>query len=305
MEVAMTSREFSVIILTAGMLISTTVHAQIENSGTAGGRACVVTTRDGLRIDGVEIGWNSDTLLLLTPDGVHVRVPSTSILTLERLRQAPRSVQGSSASAARVGDGHRASNALNRTKRGSPNLFITPTGYPESAWETRLGLHEIFFPTAAFGIAGYGTIQAGTSVFPDVHAKFLHGTVKVTPIAGESGAVSAGATWVKLDDRSTLAPFLIGTVNAGGASGNHITVGVGYQVEEEDYFLVSGIELPVSESFRIMTELFLVREGRKSSYVIPGMRFQAGRFDIDVGVILPLQRFLIGYIPWIGASVVI
>jgi hypothetical protein len=298
----MTCREFTGIAMLCMMFLSVTLNAQISSQPGAHGSRCMITTTDGLTIDGQESGWNADTLILTTRDGVEVRIPSSSILSLTR---TPALDQGPSASQSAGRDVGVINPAIPRSHRGSPNLYLTPTAYPESAGDVRLGLHEVFFPTAAYGLAGYVTVQGGTSIMPHAEGQLLHMTVKITPLTAQQGALAAGFTYFSADDYTTTVPFLVGTVNLGGPRGNYLTCGVGYQTDEEDYFMIAGIELPVSDHVRLMTELFLIRDQRQISYCTPGVRLQAGHFDIDLGVILPMQMDRLKFLPWIGASIIL
>ncbi|MCZ7554854.1 MAG: hypothetical protein M5R41_00445 [Bacteroidia bacterium] len=298
----MTCREFTGIAMLCMMFLGATMNAQNNNQRDAHSARCTITSTDGLTIEGQESGWSADTLILTTRDGVEVRIPSSSILALTRILTPD---QEQSASHSAVSGVSVLNPQIPRSRRGSPNLYLIPTAYPESAGDLRLGLQEVFFPTIAYGIAGYVTIQGGTSVFPDADGQLLHTTLKVTPFTTTFGAISAGFTYFTADEYSTTAPFLVGTVNLGGPRGNYLTCGMGYQSDEEDYFMVAGIDLPVSDHVRLMTELFLIRDQRQISYCTPGVRLQAGAFDIDLGVILPLQMEPLEFLPWIGASIVL
>ena len=299
----MTCRELTGILIVCTMLSIGTMNAQpVAHDSTV----YTVTTREGMRVDGRLQGWISDTLTLITLDGVTVRIPASSIVHQGRrgapqVPDSPQPQQSTSTPKAEV-EGNL---PPDRNRGGSPSLFLIPTAYPERAGDIRLGLHEIFFPTVGYGIAGYGTVQGGTAIFPETPGVFFHGTLKVSPLSGPLGALAVGVTLVSIDDALSTVPFLVSTINLGGERGNYLTCGAGYQSEEQDYFMVAGLDLPVSDHVRIVSEMFLIREGRKISYVTPGVRLQAGQFDIDLGVILPLKDGWMEFLPWIGASVVL
>lgn len=298
----MTCRESAGIAMLCMVLISATMYAQTEQPAQESGTRCTVTTRDGMHLEGTEVGWEADTLILQTDDGVKARIPSSSILAMAR-GAAPTSQPADESSTEEGGVG--IATGIPRSHRGSPNLFMIPTAYSERAGDVRLGLHEVFFPTVAYGLAGYATLQGGTAVFPESEGFFYHTTLKVTPIEAKHGALAAGITLVSLDDRFSTVPFVTGTVNMGGERGYYLTCGAGYQSDEKDYFMTAGLDLPVSDHVRIVTELFLIREQRQISYCTPGVRLQAGSFDIDLGVILPLSKEPFEFLPWIGASVLL
>ncbi len=302
----MTCRELTGVIIACVTLSIGTMSAQSSLPASTDSTMYTVTTREGMLVEGNLQGWISDTLVLKTRDGVTARIPASSIMNLSHGRTPvpPRATEaGPSASHSESVSADLPS--MHRSRNGSPNLFMIPTAYPEAAGDVRLGVQEVFFPTIAYGIAGYLTVQGGTSILPEAEGFLLHGTLKATPISGQLGAIAAGVTVVSIEDMFSTVPFLIGTVNLGGYRSSHLTCGIGYQSDENDMFMVAGIDLPVSDHVRIVSELFLMREGRKISYLTPGVKFQTGRFDIDLGVILPFSMKNLGYLPWIGASVVL
>lgn len=298
----MTCREFTGIAMLCMMFVHSALNAQNGIQADYRSARCTITTTDGLSFAGEELRWIADTLIIRTTDGVEARVPSSSIVALTR----HTSTENRSPVAAMTGTATAATDpGVARSYRGSPNLYLIPTAYPERPGDIRLGLHEIFFPTAAYGVAGYLTVQGGTSIIPDTDGMMLHATLKLTPFVEKHGALAVGVTHLKVDDISTTVPFILGTLNLGGQRGNYLTCGVGYQTDEDDYFMMAGLELPVSDHVRLMSELFLIRDQRQISYCTPGVRLQAGAFDIDLGVMLPFHKEPFEFLPWIGTSIIL
>jgi hypothetical protein len=301
----MTCREFTGIAMLCMMFLGATLNAQIEQPEPVSGKQCTVTTQEGLRLEGTEVGWDNDTLILQTNDGVKARIPSSSILALAR-NAAPTSTGlptpgGYYAGSTNVG----IDTAPDRSRKGSPNLFLVPTAYPEGANDIRLGLYELLFANVSYGIAGFATIQGGSSLFPAWELFVAHITAKVSPISGDWGAIAFGGTFISYDEGATTNPFALATFNLGGRRGMYLTAGATYQTDRKNTIAVAGLDIPLSQSVRFVTEMLLTKPEIDISYVTPGVRFHTGNFDLDAGLMLPLNADGVYFLPWLGASVVL
>ncbi len=298
----MTCRESAGIAMLCMVLISATMSAQNEQPAQGSGTRCTVTTRDGMHLEGTEVGWEADTLILQTNDGVKARIPSSSILAMARGAAPTQQAAGVERSDA---DGLGIDPMKHRSHRGSANLFLVPTAYPESAGDVRLGLYELMFANASYGIGGFATIQGGSSLFPAWELFVAHITAKVSPISGDWGAIALGGTFISYDEGASTNPFALATINLGGRRGMYVTAGAVYQPDTKNTIAVAGVDIPLSQSLRIVTEMFLTNSDLEISYVTPGVRFHTGNFDLDAGLLLPLNADGFYFLPWLGASVVL
>ena len=302
----MTRREFASFIAACMLLFAAPLHAQVQSTSTTNDSSMYrVSTREGLRVEGMLMGWSNDTLLLRTRDNVQLRIPAASMIALTPLGAGGETPQTKDRNAAwrnETPEPEEAPEDTRRYSRPSSSLFIFPTAYAEPAGQVRLGVYELFFPTASFGIADIATLQVGTLFFPTALFEFGHSTLKITPLSNDRAALAVGATVLSWEKETRFYPFAVGTVNLGGENGLFVTAGLANDTETGDVFYNAGLEIPTGTKTRLIFEATMPE--KDLVLVNAGLRIRSGNFDFDLGFGF-VNEWELFPIPWVGASVIL
>jgi hypothetical protein len=144
-------------------------------------------------------------------------------------------------------------------------LMFAPTGRTVRAGEGYVGVFELFFPFASYGVTDWLTLAGGTPVFPEAIGRILYIAPKARVFSGAGLDVSAGVLAMfdlqgNIDEDASVG-ILYG-VGTWGTPDRSLTGGAGWgfagtDVENRPVFLLGG-ESRVSRRVKLITENYLI-----------------------------------------------
>ena len=252
---------------------------------------------DGTKLTGRIVGQDDAGILLITPARLEIRIPLTSIVSIEALRG--RVVEG----------------VVLRSDPNYSRLMFAPTGSPLKAGEGYFSDYYVFFPGVSYGITDQVSMTAGLSIIPGIaiDKQLITLAPKVGFRLSETRAVSTGILYVTVPNEGAAAgiAFAIGSL---GHWDRSVTagVGIGYtkQGRRADFefakhpIIMLGGNIRLSNSLALVSEnWFITGEGVSLGEQPLGitLRFFGEQIAADVGFIIIGEILKEGFpIPWLS-----
>lgn len=250
---------------------------------------------DGNTFTGRLTHMDDSTYTLVTPSGVQIIIPRTSVRSLGPFRG--RMVKGE----------------LQLHDPNYTRLLFTPTARPLRRGDGYISDYYIIFPGVSYGLTNQISVQGGISFIPAVpfrdQAKFAG--IKVGFPVTKQVSVAGGGLYV-----SVLGDYAFGTVFAVGTFGpkeSSITTGIGYGYEKDEGnefeftkspFIMVGGSIQLSGSIAFVSENWFItgKDFELSEQPLAqALRFYGRRIAVDLGVIIIGEVIEHGVpIPWLS-----
>ena len=249
-----------------------------------------ISLNDGTQLEGTITQETETHILVETLAGLEVKVPKTSIVSIEK---------------------HHAS-AFSRPDPNYTRLMFSPTGRPLRRGDAYFFNHYVFFPGMAYGLTDHFTLSGGVSVLPGVglNEQLLSVAPKLGFYTSDEVSLSAGVLYMRIEDDAGGMAFVVGTK---GSPDKSFTcgIGLGYIAEEgedvdfaEHPVLLLGGNIRLSESMSIVSENWLITGGDFKLDQQPlglALRFLGTKIAVDAGVIIIGEVLKEGFpIPWLS-----
>ena len=236
----------------------------------------VVKLRDGTTWEGRVIAVEGDWVRFMTLGGVEVRFRSADVASVREVR------------------GVRGGARLWRRDPSDSRLFLAPTARVPESGHGYFGVYELFFPSAAVGIAGFAMISGGVSIFPGISLSdqifYIAPKIRFLQIDVVSAAVAL--VWVRPGDADESAGMVYGALTAGSETAS-FTGGIAFPFVSDTGFSdepvpVLGGEFRVSKALKLMTENWIsLAEG--GALLSLGGRVISGQFTAELAGVLPTE----------------
>jgi hypothetical protein len=230
----------------------------------------------------------------VTPAGLKVDVPKSSIISIKKLRG--RMVEG-------------------RLYRFDPNysrLLFAPTGRPLRKGEGYFFDTYVFFPGIAWGLTDNFSLMAGMSVVPgvDIGDQLKYLAPRIGFQTSDEMAVSFGALYATVEGDAAGIAFAVATTGqpdksftAGLGLGYTKAEGADFEFGDHPVILLGG-NIRLSNSTALVSENWLITGGDFKFGEQPfalAIRFFGERLAADVGAILIGEVIEEGFpIPWLS-----
>ncbi|MFC1614313.1 hypothetical protein ACFL5K_03360 [Gemmatimonadota bacterium] len=253
-----------------------------------------ISLKDGNDLLG-EITHRGDTILTVaTPGGLEVRVPESSIISIEPIR------------------GRLKGGVFQRFDPNYSRLMFAPTGRTLRKGQGYFSDHYLFFPGITYGFTDQLSLMAGISVLPGggLSDQLIYLAPRVGIKASDNFALSVGALYVSVAD--IAAGIAFGTATIGPPDRNFTAgIGLGYAKEEGEKLnfanhpiIMLGGNIRISNGIALVSENWLFTgDGFEMGQQAFGLalRFFGDNFSTDVGVILIGEVLSEGFpIPWLS-----
>lgn len=180
--------------------------------------------------------------------------------------------------------------------RNRTRLFFGPTGRALASGEGYVGVHELFFSVAAFGVGDRFVLAGGTPVLPGLIGQVLYMAPKVVLVRTPGLNVAAGALgFFATDEIETGSAGVVYGVATLGDEHTALTSALGWGYVwsgdlaelSNDPVLMIGGEHRVGASAKLLTENYFF-PGEDEVGVSGGVRLLGERFSADLGLALLL-----------------
>ncbi len=254
-----------------------------------------IRLKDGNELRGRIIERTETTLILQTSNGLEVKIPQSSIVTIKPVQ------------------GRYQKGVFLRSDPNYSRLMVSPTGRPLRKGEGYFSDYYIFFPGISYGFTDHFSLMAGFSIIPG--ANFKDQLKYLAPRIGfqinESVALSAGALFMSFFDE--LGAGIAFGVATFGQQDKSLTTGFGFgyvREEGEDFHFAQKPIILLGGNIRLSNSIALVSE----NWFFPGaglnlkqqpfaiaVRFFGDRMAVDAGAILMLEILEQGFpVPWLS-----
>lgn len=176
-------------------------------------------------------------------------------------------------------------------------LLLFPTGRPLKKGTGYIAVHEVIFPSLAYGITDFLSIAGGAPFYPLYQSQLFYLSPKLTLINSSRFSFSLGATWANLSSSLQTITYGISTI---GSEKFSFSLGIGSLGTRTNYsFFIFGAELHVLKTLKFLTENWLQNENGLSFF---GIRFFKNNFSSDIGFVRPFRQLYTNrtsYLPWL------
>lgn len=234
----------------------------------------VLTLTDGSTLYGRVVDVQGDRIIFETQSGGRIEIDRSRIRSLELVRGT-------------IVDGEVWSEDRNATR-----LFFGPTGRGLARGDGYLGVYELFFSFAAYGVSDRFVLAGGTPVLPQMIGRVFYAAPKAVLVERPGLSVAAGALGFfateALDAGSLGVLYGVATMGdedtalTAGAGWGYVWSGDVAELSNEPVLMVGG-EHRVGSSAKLLTENYIFpSEG--GAAVSGGVRLIGDRFSADLGV---------------------
>ena len=255
----------------------------------------LIRLKDKTQLRGMIIERTDTTLVIKTTSGLEVKVPQTSIISIEP-------VQGKFEKGLFI--------------RSDPNysrLMFSPTGRPLRKGEGYFTDYYVFFPGVSYGFTDNFSVMAGFSIVPGINfgdqLKYLAPRIGIQ--LNKSVAISAGALYISfLNEVGAGIAYGVATV---GEQDKSLTAGIGFgyiREEDEDFkfarrpILMLGGNIRLSNSLAFVSENWFYPISEMNFDEQPfalALRFFGDRLAVDAGLIFSFEMVSKGFpMPWLS-----
>ena len=269
-------------VLAVCLVTVTPADAQEVSSDTL----YTVNLIDGSRINGYITYRNHESITLMTPAGVEMRILNSSIQSTQIAR-------------GRQENGH-----LRRYDPNSGRLIYMPTGRPGEAGQFIFADHMLFLPSLTYNITNNVSLLGGMSIIPAVGFgdQLYFATPRVGYSFSDNVAGSAGAMFVHVAGENVGVMFASSTL---GPPDKSLTVGYGVPFSLGGDISTTGVltvggELQLSNSIALVTENWFII-GDEGHLFSLAFRIFGDNISVDVGGLF--HEEIGGFpIPWVSFS---
>ncbi len=272
-------RVFSVLVFASVLLLlSERVHAQEEVQPDS---LVSITLNDGTTLRGRIVQEDADTISMVTLGGLAVKIPRSSVVSIERIR------------------GRVVGGQFYRSDPNYSRLLLSPTGRPLRKGEGYFSDFYIVLPGIAYGLTDNVSVLAGVSLIPGLglNEQLFYVAPRIGTQASDAVAVSAGVLYMTLLEEGISGGIVFG-VGTFGEEDKSFTVGIGlpYLKEKgqefqfgENPILMLGGNVRLSGSIALISENWLILGDNFDLGQQPftlALRFFGERIAVDLGAIM-------------------
>lgn len=262
------------LVLSFGAAPAAAQQAEIAPSDTLN----VLTLEGGSTLYGRIVGVQGDQIVFETTSGNRIEVDRSQIRSLEPVH------------------GTMVDGEVWTEDRNTTRLFFAPTGRALAPGEGYVGVHELFFSVAAFGVGDRFVLAGGTPILPGLIGDVLYVAPKAVIIQTPGVSIAAGALGFFATDE--IDPGSFGVVYGAATLGDEhsaFTGAFGWAYEwsgdnaelSNEPVLMIGGEHRVGASTKLLTENYLF-PGAEEVGVSGGVRLLGERFSADLGLAMLL-----------------
>ena len=267
------------------------LRAQVEGNGEGNETRetpYIVISTAGDTLRGTFLRWSGDTLVLRAQDATVLQI---------RRGDIRRVMEWNTFEENETQDAATAEILAEFARRPASGFILQSSAWPKPDGRVEITLYEFTLLSAAVSLKNLVTFS-GMSTFSLGGDNVAGFGMKLSPLVTETAALAGGLYAVEGYDRSTegfRVYYFCGSFMIGDGS---LTIGYGH-FEDDDESIPApylGFDIPVSSRIRAMLELSNLSRGI-------GVRMQAGRTMVELGVVQLPSRGDYATVPWLGLGV--
>jgi len=280
------------------------VSAQEARQDPPAGAVLTVSLKDGTTLVGRIAGEDATHLTVLTLEGLTIRVPRSSIVSM-RDAAPPADAQ------------------FTRSDPNYSRLMFAPTARPLRKGDGYFSDHYVAFPGVAFGITDHFSLSGGVSIVPGIGLaeQVFYVAPKIGFAVSDKLALGAGAAYAggAGEGNGVGVAFALATL---GRPDRSLTAGIGFAGSREKEYdfgtytsrdvwkwrdkpiLMLGGSVQLSNSVALVSENWLLLGEKLSDQPFAvALRFFGDRISADVGMIFVGEVIEEGFpVPWLSFS---